>query len=254
MSSSAFLPAPLAHFPNAASSISARSPTRPRRVARRASPRLAVTPSSPPATAVANFPYAPPSPDPSQRVRVVIHAPASDRRVITASNIIHAPLPIVWTLLSDYGHLADHIPNLQTSRLRTHPTGGIRLEQCGAQSIFGFTFRASLVMDMVEHDPKSDTGRAIQFSLVTSQDFNEFRGEWRMERLADNKTALYYTVEIVPKGLVPVRAIEWRISEDVPGNMDAVRTECERRRRVAVAQRRQTSNASLSSDQPPSAS
>lgn len=56
-----------------------------------------------------------------------------------------------------------------------------------------------------------------------------------MERVDSTRTALYYTVSIVPKGLVPVKAIEWRIAEDVPQNMDAVRRECERRRRVAVA-------------------
>lgn len=90
-------------------------------------------------------------------------------------------------------------------------------------------------MDMTEVTPKSTDDRAIDFTLVSSSDFREFEGTWRMIAEGPSKTALYYSVTIVPKGLVPVRAIEWRISEDVPENMDAVRVECERRRRVSVA-------------------
>lgn len=173
---------------------------------------------------------------PSPRVKVLIDAPARNKRIITASNLINAPLPIVWRLLSEYDRLADHIPNLALSEFRSHPRNGIRVEQCGSQSILGFEFRASLTMDMKEVNGRSHEWRAIEFDLVTSRDFKEFEGVWRMESFDQNKTALYYSVSIVPKGLVPVRAIEWRISEDVPGNMEAVRIECERRRRILVAE------------------
>eukprot|EP00178_Gracilaria_changii_P021662 TRINITY_DN64227_c0_g1_i1.p1 TRINITY_DN64227_c0_g1~~TRINITY_DN64227_c0_g1_i1.p1 ORF type:complete len:242 (+),score=40.47 TRINITY_DN64227_c0_g1_i1:379-1104(+) len=172
---------------------------------------------------------------PSPQVRVTIEAPESNRRLISACNLINAPLSTVWELLSDYSNLATHIPNLVMSEKRVHPHGGIRVEQCGAQNIFGFQFRASLVMDMTEVNASSSTWRAINFDLVSSRDFRQFEGVWRMEKIDESKTALYYTVSIVPRGLVPVKAIEWRISEDVPQNMDAVRMECERRRRLAVA-------------------
>lgn len=149
--------------------------------------------------------------------------------------MINAPISTVWQLLTDYSRLADHIPNLVVSRVRHHPTGGIRLEQCGAQKIFGFEFRASLTMDMKEVTATSSESRAINFDLVTSTDFREFRGAWQLCAKDPHKTVLYYVVSIIPKGIIPVRAIEWRISEDVPQNMDAVRLECERRRRAATA-------------------
>ncbi|CAN8071760.1 unnamed protein product [Agarophyton chilense] len=175
---------------------------------------------------------------PTPRVRVTIDAPEPNRRLITASNLIDAPIATVWHLLSDYSRLADYIPNLVLSRRRPHPAGRIRVEQCGAQRILGFQFRASLVMDMEEVNAASPLWRAINFDLVSSRDFRQFEGVWRMDAVDARTTALYYTVSIVPKGLVPVRAIEWRISEDVPQNMLAVRLECERRRRVAVAANR----------------
>lgn len=178
-----------------------------------------------------------------------IERPRADQRVVSAANLINAPLEVVWELLSDYDNLSQYIPNLVESRLCAHPTGGIRLSQCGAQRILGFQFRAALVMDMREAHKDSDRARAIHFSLVSSKDFKQFSGSWTMVSIGDDgnsngdsdsyqngsKTALFYTVSIVPKGLVPVAAIEWRIAEDVPENMDAVRLECERRRRVAVA-------------------
>lgn len=173
--------------------------------------------------------------EPTPRVRVEIEAPARNKRRVSACNLIAAPLATVWELLADYDRLSEFIPNLALSVQRPHPAGGIRVEQCGAQSILGFEFRASLVMDMTEVNKRSEEWRAIEFALVSSRDFAEFEGVWQMESVGENKTALYYSVSIVPRGLVPVRAIEWRISEDVPGNMDAVREECERRRRNAVA-------------------
>lgn len=172
-------------------------------------------------------------------VRVSIERPAHNRRIINADVLISAPVEVVWALLSDYERLDEYIPNLAFSVRKPHPRkGGIRLEQCGVQSILGFEFKASVTMDMTQVQQNSADWRAIEFALVESRDFREFQGSWTMARVDDFRTALFYNVSIVPKGLVPVRAIEWRISEDVPQNLQAVKTECEARRRNAVAQAR----------------
>jgi hypothetical protein len=170
------------------------------------------------------------------RQRVEIQRPAFNKRVVTSDLIIHAPIDVVWDVLSDYERLDEYIPNLAMSRRLPHPhPSGIRLEQCGVQSILGFEFRASVVMDMAEVNRESSHCRCINFELVKSGDFRDFSGHWRMEALPEFKTALFYSVSIVPKGLVPVKAIEWRISEDVPQNMEAVKRQCERQRRATVA-------------------
>jgi Polyketide cyclase / dehydrase and lipid transport len=178
--------------------------------------------------------------------RVDILRPAPNRRIVKSDLVVYAPIHVVWEVLSDYEKLDEYIPNLAISRRLPHPRpAGIRLEQCGVQSILGFEFRASVVMDMAEVNRESLHSRCINFDLVESRDFREFSGHWRMEALPDSQTALYYSVSIAPKGLVPVAAIEWRISEDVPQNMDAVKRQCERRRRAAsAAARRATGGAS----------
>ncbi len=81
-------------------------------------------------------------------------------------------------------------------------------------------------MDMTEKmAPNGD--RAIAFKCVDSQFFNEFDGQWTVKELvgADGKpeTICYYTVDVRPKGPVPVAALEWRIREDVPSNLRAVK-------------------------------
>lgn len=165
--------------------------------------------------------------------KVVIERPLPNRRVVSSDILINAPLDTVWKVLSDYSRLAEYIPNLAMSKLQPHPDGGIRLQQCGVQKILGFEFKAAVTMDMIEVTATSGSARAIDFALVESRDFQVFEGSWMMECAADDpqKTWLQYRVTIVPRGMVPVKAIEWRIGEDIPGNMDAVKRECERRKR-----------------------
>jgi hypothetical protein len=143
---------------------------------------------------------------------------------------------------ADYGNLATHVPNLVESTLKPHPRGGIRLFQEGAQKIAGFQFSASLTMDMTELAEQGALPGApknrIKFDLVESAMFASFDGEWRVQpysRLRSTadpsryvyKTKLSYRVSITPKGLVPVPALEWRIREDVPINLAAVKVAAE---------------------------
>lgn len=80
----------------------------------------------------------------------------------------------------------------------------------------------------------------LDFSLVDSQMFATFDGEWRVQPFSrarsatdpavfEYKTKLTYRVDITPKGLVPIPALEWRIREDVPANLLAVKAAAEQR-------------------------
>jgi len=137
-----------------------------------------------------------------------------------------------------------------------------RLFQKGAQKIVGFEFGASVTMDMVErvlttttantnnnnnnNTMKRNNGgkplptttaqtRIIQFKCHDSFFFQTFDGEWKaVEQQSSNgdttttttttETLLSYVVDVRPKGPVPVAALEWRIREDVPTNLRAVKT------------------------------
>ncbi len=81
--------------------------------------------------------------------------------------------------------------------------------------------------------------RRIEFSLVDSSMFAAFEGEWRVQPYSrtpsheepgkfEYTSKLSYVVDITPRGLVPVPALEWRIREDVPVNLVAVKVAAQR--------------------------
>lgn len=188
-------------------------------------------------------------------------------RKITASIIVNSPIQDVWSIITDYNQLAVHVPNLVKSYvIASGSLGGgsesssslpnsmkgsrkgskVRIFQEGAQKIVGFDFRASLTMDMTEEI--ENEGRAMAekktlfFKLAESSMFSSFDGNWSIRyhsrvRELDSvsrefvfiyKTMLTYSVLVKPKGPVPVIALEWRIKEDVPINLMAMKIASEK--------------------------
>jgi len=173
-------------------------------------------------------------------IPVDISVTGINSRCISAQIVVQAAPDVVWRILTDYDRLATHVPNLVVSERRPHPTNGIRVFQEGAQKIIGFDFRASLTMDMFEltEEGRRDPSR-VKFVLVESAMFATFEGEWRVlpysrtrskadPRKYDYTSKLIYRVNITPKGIVPVPALEWRIREDVPVNLLAVKAAAEK--------------------------
>lgn len=178
---------------------------------------------------------------------VIIEAPSMNSRRITSSILIDASMDEVWSTLTDYNNLATYIPNLVKSYIVPSPPNSVRIFQEGAQKIIGFDFRASLTMDMIENQQDEDDDnvqkqvKRLLFKLVDSMMFASFDGEWMLRthsriRTFDNltkqyfyryKTLLTYSVMIRPKGPVPVMALEWRIKEDVPVNLIAMKAAVE---------------------------
>lgn len=176
---------------------------------------------------------------------------------------MNSPIQDVWSIITDYNQLAVHVPNLvksyvipdlgsdgnptlPTSMKPLNRSSKIRIFQEGAQKIVGFDFRASLTMDMTEET--ENVGRAmaekrtLYFKLAESGMFSSFDGNWSIryhsrtrewdtvlrEFVFKYKTMLTYTVLVKPKGPVPVIALEWRIKEDVPINLVAMKAAAEK--------------------------
>ena len=188
-------------------------------------------------------------------------------RKITASILVNSPIDDVWSIITDYNHLAIHVPNLVKSYViapdgtssspmatqspiisstssNTH-NKNVRIFQEGAQKIVGFDFKASLTLDMREEEESE--GRALRekklkFKLAESPMFSAFDGSWSIryhsrvkeydsfigDYVYRYKTLLTYTVTVKPKGPVPVIALEWRIKEDVPTNLIAMKVASEK--------------------------
>ena len=197
--------------------------------------------------------------DSCELVAVRIERTSPNSRRIAGDITVEAPIDDVWAILTDYDNLSTHVPNLVESKRvqsRNANTNGsdsvqgdgsysCRLFQRGAQKIVGFEFGASVTMDMVEniivagskHSKRAHENehhstdmlfpeeRKIGFKCVESAFFSEFDGEWKVVSDAENDqiTTVSYVVDVRPRGPVPVAALEWRIREDVPTNLRAVK-------------------------------
>lgn len=220
----------------------------------------------------------------SDNIAVKIERLSPNSRRIGGEITIDRPLDDVWAILTDYDNLSTHVPNLVESERvdrgrppeNGEPGDGryeCRLFQRGAQRIVGFEFAADVTMDMVESvvvagkdrlrldrvgRPRSPSDadvlfpeeRHISFACVDSRFFSEFDGEWRVvSNAAGDETTLSYVVDVRPKGPVPVAALEWRIREDVPTNLSAVRRaarECGREGVLAARQEKKERSSSSS--------
>lgn len=175
-------------------------------------------------------------------VTVNIERTSMNSRRISGSIVVNRPIEDVWLTLTDYDRLAEYVPNLTQSKVKPSNDGQIKLWQEGAQKIVGFDFRASVEMFMDEHfgDPENRMAqRKLTFGLLDSRMFTEFDGEWRMQFNSRKQVAgpnglefqyttkLFYMVHIRPKGPVPVLALEWQISNEVPNNLAALKKAAE---------------------------
>jgi len=177
----------------------------------------------------------------SEVVAVNIEKTSRNSRRIGGEITVDAPLQDVWAILTDYDNLATHIPNLVESRkVRGYMGDGeqgngnykCRLYQKGSQNIIGFEFGADVTMDMVEAivvegsdatDALFPPERKIGFKCVQSLFFTTFDGEWQVRSNPNGITTVNYIVDVRPKGPVPILALEWRIKEDVPSNLRALK-------------------------------
>ncbi|CAJ1942892.1 unnamed protein product [Cylindrotheca closterium] len=182
--------------------------------------------------------------DSCELVAVRIERTSANSRRIAGEIVVPCRLEEVWSILTDYDRLSIHVPNLMESKIRSRNSGGepgdgnfrCRLYQVGAQKIIGFDFSASVTMDMTEgivqaastsDDKFVPQERLIGFKCVDSQFFSTFDGDWRVKEQisldGEIESVVSYEVDVRPKGPVPVAALEWRIREDVPTNLRAVK-------------------------------
>ncbi|MBD2100839.1 SRPBCC family protein [Leptolyngbya sp. FACHB-261] len=143
-------------------------------------------------------------------------------RLLTASITVPRALEQVWQVLTDYEALADFIPNLAESNLSHDSQGRILLEQVGSQNVLFLNFSARVVLLMEEHYPNE-----IRFEMQEG-DFQEFRGCWQLDPEAEG-SRLTYRLQVLPKRLTPVIAIERCLKRELSANLLAVRQQvCER--------------------------
>ncbi len=145
------------------------------------------------------------------------------QRHIEASLVLPYVPEQVWQVLTDYGRLAEFIPNLAKSERLAHADDRVLIEQVGVQDALFLKFSARVVLEMQEYFP-----HRLGFEMVEG-DFKAFDGAWQLHCVDEHKasqapmTKLIYQVQVHPKRTMPVIAVERRLRKDLPCNLIAIR-------------------------------
>eukprot|EP00250_Pteridium_aquilinum_P016190 c22991_g1_i1 orf=98-943(+) len=165
----------------------------------------------------------------------------NSRRIVVAIPI-DAPLDALWSVLTDYEHLADFLPGLAVCKIEDRWENGARLFQIGEQNLaLGLKFKAKGVINVQEHPIEilsCGIGRRIDFEMIEG-DFQIFKGTWKMEQESNDsldgvaatgqssklQTVLTYVLDVQPKVWLPVGLVEGILSREIQNNLVCVRNE-----------------------------
>jgi len=120
-----------------------------------------------------------------------------DAVTVDASATISAPALLIWDTLTDYDHLAEFIPGMTRSHVVGRRGTVATMEQEGEASILGFGYPIRLVVEADELRPAAITLRML------SGNFRQFRGVYRVDKLAEGNFALRWSGVVEPEIALP---------------------------------------------------
>ena len=143
---------------------------------------------------------------------------------IASSGTVAATPAVVWRILTDYDHLADYLPNLDSTRVVSRNGDTVIVEQLGTARFLFFSRAIRLVVQVRERAPDR-----IDISLIDG-DMKVYRASWELIPLAGaTGTRLVYTATIVPKFDVPGIVGTDAVRKDIGRMMAAVLLRLDRR-------------------------
>ena len=116
---------------------------------------------------------------------------------VTASAVMQVDARTVWSVISDYDHLAEFIPDMRTSRVVRQEGNNLLVDQTGT---FGFLFFQQAVevrLAVVESPPRRIVARAVAGNL------KEMEGLYAVEALPGGAVRLHYSGRLEPEFLLP---------------------------------------------------
>jgi ribosome-associated toxin RatA of RatAB toxin-antitoxin module len=117
---------------------------------------------------------------------------------VDARGDVRATPEAVWRILTDYEHMPDFVPDLQSTRVLSRSGGQVLLEQAGTAHLLFFRRAIHLVVQVHEQPPSQ-----IDISLVGG-DMRIYQCSWRLVPLPDSGgTRVIYSGRMAPNFYVP---------------------------------------------------
>jgi ribosome-associated toxin RatA of RatAB toxin-antitoxin module len=144
---------------------------------------------------------------------------------IAASGTVTAAPSVAWRTLTDYDHLADFVPDLQSARVLSRDGDKVVVEQLGTARFLFFSQPIHLVVRVHEQAPDR-----IDIGLVEG-DMKVYRAGWTLVPLAgDGGTKVVYNAVIEPDFFVPAMVGTRLVKSDIGRMMAAVLARIERQK------------------------
>ena len=116
--------------------------------------------------------------------------------IVEAQALLHAPLHLIWEVLTGYDRYAEFVPDLQSSRVLSRDHHSALVEQRGTAGFFLFRFPLEVQLAVTELPFERVICEAV------SGNFKEFSGEYRL--LAEGDVVRFgYRGRMVPAFRLP---------------------------------------------------
>jgi ribosome-associated toxin RatA of RatAB toxin-antitoxin module len=147
---------------------------------------------------------------------VSVSATAQDEAVqVSAHAVVRAPIELIWQTLTDYDHLPQFIPGLDSSRVVSRQGAQLIVEQKGVARWWFFSYPIRVTVASTERPYESIDVHLLQGNL------RRLDGRYRIEARPDGSTELTWQGLIEPDTPLPafIRAAVLRrsISEQFAG-------------------------------------
>lgn len=149
-----------------------------------------------------------------------------------------ASLDVAWRTLTDYEHLPQFVPGLQSVRvLRRSRVDGLErllVEQRGEFRWLFYTQPVAVRMDVVQHAPTRVDARGVSTPGDDAAHLEYFEGRYELEPVGAG-VRVRYTARIVPRFALPPLIGTLAVRQTVTTQFDAMMAEIDRRGRAETA-------------------
>lgn len=159
---------------------------------------------------------------------VTVHAARNgDVLEVVAVAEFEGDIARTWRVLTDYGRIAEYVPNLETSRIVSRDRNGAVVDQRGKARMLFFSYPINVRLAITEHPYERVESRAI------AGNFREMRNSYTLET-RQGRVLLRYAGRLVPDFTIPPLIGPWILRRNVEETFRALVEEIERQQRGAA--------------------
>ena len=161
----------------------------------------------------------------AQAAEVTVHATRNgDALEVVAVAEFEGDVVRTWQVLTDYGRIAEFVPNMQMSRVISRGGNSAVVEQQGEARMLFFSYPINVRLAITEHPRERVESRAV------AGNFREMRNIYTLE-LRQGRVLLRYSGHLIPDFFVPPLIGTLALRNNVEETFRALVEEIERRHR-----------------------